>query len=325
MLSEEGYQVSSAGSVDEALAFLERNRFDVMLCDNLIPRRPGESLVAEVRERWPRTFVVSVTGAASEQSARRLLEEGPFYHVMKPFRFDQVVRVLEVIRSEIDLRARIAPVQSVSEAVEALIRDGLEIGVLGPFSLRLPAGVHPLADVPWDRGVLATVVESFLQVSDRPSILVVLSEGWVRERGRVRIVDLIRQLRIRMEGVGPLVLGIDEGAFSQRDVLVLRESLSFPKIPFEGSGFAERQRRLILHMLASGPKRLDQLQSTLDPEEAEAGPYFLDNLVSHGLIQFGGGLYRLTHDGERAAQATAELERSPSIASGGSRIFTLQH
>lgn len=323
-LSGEGYPVSPAGSVDEALVYLERERFDVLLCDNHMPKRSGESLVAEVRTRWPATIVVSVTGAASDRAARRMLEEGPFYHVMKPFRVQQIHRVLDTIRSEIDLRSRIAPRQRLSDVVEGLKRDGLEVGAVGLPSLTSHSDVRWLADDPQDPRRLAAAVESFLTDSIRPSILVELSEGWVRDRGRERVIDVVRQLRAQMEGAGPLVLGIAEGAFSQRDVLVLRECLSFPTVRFEGCGIAGHQRRAILRMLSTGPKRENPLLSALDSDEVEAGSYFLDNLVAHGLVHLRGDLYRLTKDGEKAAQAIAELETNPSVASGGSRLFTLQ-
>ena len=324
LLSEDGHSVSSAGSVDEALGFLERDRFDVLLCDNVMPRRTGESLVTEVRRRWPAIFVVSVTGAASERAARRMLEEGPFYHIMKPFRSQQIYRVLDSIRSEMAFRSRIAPHQCLSDVLEGLIRDGLEVGMVGPSSPpRLP-GLQSLADDPHHPGALEGAVETFLAGSNRPSLLVELSEDGMRDRDPARVIDLVRQLRVRMEGAGPLVVGIAERAFSQLDVLALRESLSFPTVRFGGYEIAGRQRRAILRTLSTGPKRVDQLLSALDPEEAEAGSYFLDNLVAHGWVRREGDLYRLTKDGEKASLAAGELERSPSVTSGGSRLFTLQ-
>lgn len=323
LLAEEGYPVEAAVSADQAIGMLERARFDVMLCDNRMPKRSGESLIQEVQSRWPCVMIVGVTGAPSERSARRMLEEGPYYYVPKPFRMEQVTRVLAVVRSEAELRGRVAPPRPASEVLGELIRSGLTVGLVSarppipkPLQLALP-------DDPRDPGTLLRAIERFLVEFKQPAVLLEFSQEWVGSHGRPEAIRLVREIRSRMEGIGPLAVGIDHEAFSHRDVLVLRESLSFPNVPFEGYGIVGRHRRAVLRALASGPKGLDQLRTTMDVGESEVIHYFLDNLLAHRLAAVQSGSYRLTKDGERAALTIGEIDHSPSVASGGSRMFTL--
>ena len=322
-LTEQGYPLKSASSAEEALGLLEREGFDVLLCDNKMPRRSGAELIAEVRSRWPSIFIVSVTGAASEQTTRRMLEDGPYHYLLKPFRLSQITRVLNIVRSELELRSRVAPGRSLDEVLDELLRDGLHVGILGTDLGTARMGISILPDDPTNPAGLPKSLEAFVRTTSNPSVVLLLADRWLRNRGHSKALEFVRWLRSRMEGVGPLVLGIERSVLSQREVLVLRETLSFPSVTFEGFGGSGRQRRALLRSLSTGPKREGQLQLALEPQEAEAGPYFLDDLVAHGLIERHSGLYRLTSDGEKEAQAIGELERSPSMASGGSRIFTL--
>ena len=315
--------MKTAASVDEAVSLLETKRFDVVLCDNKMPRRSGEELVDEVRTRWPSTFIVSVTGAASEKTARRMLEEGPYYYLPKPFRLSRISEILEVVRSEIEFRSRVAPARPLEEVISGLLADGLTVGLIGGDSASTRPGVTVLPEVSPNSSGIPEPIAEFLGRSSQTSLVLLATDDWVRRTGRSHTLEIVRLLRARMSGVGPLLVALEGEALSQRDVLVMREALSFPTVPLEGFGIAGRQRRSIVRSLSSGPKRAPALLEALTAEEADAGVYFLENLVAHHLVELHDGLYRLTHDGEKAAQAIFEIERSPSVAPGGSRLFTI--
>jgi two-component system, NtrC family, response regulator HupR/HoxA len=56
------FDVEDAEDASAALAVLGRRQVALMLCDQLMPGKSGTDLAADVRERWPGTRVVLLTG-----------------------------------------------------------------------------------------------------------------------------------------------------------------------------------------------------------------------------------------------------------------------
>ncbi|MDD5330905.1 MAG: response regulator, partial [Sulfuricella sp.] len=52
---EEEFEVYTASGADEALALLEHEWVDVILCDQRMPGTSGVDFLRQVRERWPDT------------------------------------------------------------------------------------------------------------------------------------------------------------------------------------------------------------------------------------------------------------------------------
>jgi signal transduction histidine kinase len=68
--------VTLAGSGSEALAFLERDRFDVIVCDLMMPGMSGIELFDQLRTRNPEQArrIIFVTGGAFTEDARQFLD-----------------------------------------------------------------------------------------------------------------------------------------------------------------------------------------------------------------------------------------------------------
>ncbi|HEX4385383.1 MAG TPA: response regulator [Myxococcales bacterium] len=86
-LSSEGYAVSGVGSVDDALALIEKPdpNIDVLLTDLRMPSRDGFDLLEVVREKLPRTRCVLISAFASARDYDAALERGAVAVVSKPF------------------------------------------------------------------------------------------------------------------------------------------------------------------------------------------------------------------------------------------------
>lgn len=64
-LQEMGYHVAQAAGCDEALALLaDDDRFDLVLCDFVMPGADGAVVAARIRSRWPRLPIVFMSGHA---------------------------------------------------------------------------------------------------------------------------------------------------------------------------------------------------------------------------------------------------------------------
>lgn len=76
-------EVRRCYSCDEACAVLNRNRVDILLTDIEMPGASGLELHRMVRERWPMTRVIYLTGYSDFDYARRALKQRAFAYVLK--------------------------------------------------------------------------------------------------------------------------------------------------------------------------------------------------------------------------------------------------
>ncbi|MCI4369577.1 MAG: response regulator, partial [Thermoplasmata archaeon] len=88
ILRDDGHEVHSAPSVPKAIEELEREDFDAVFSDLKMPRQSGLVLLRDVRQRWPQTLVVMITGFATVETAVDAMKLGAFDYIRKPFTID---------------------------------------------------------------------------------------------------------------------------------------------------------------------------------------------------------------------------------------------
>jgi CheY-like chemotaxis protein len=76
-------KVFAAETAEEALSFLERHACHVVLADYNLPGMNGLRLLEHIRESWPETRVVLVTGAKDEHIAVSAMKAGAADYVSK--------------------------------------------------------------------------------------------------------------------------------------------------------------------------------------------------------------------------------------------------
>ena len=89
LLSEE-HDCQTAESAEEALARLEVDDYDVVLTDISMPGLSGLELLGQVRQRYPNTPVIIISGIADQEHAQGLIRLGAFEYLLKPFRIEVV-------------------------------------------------------------------------------------------------------------------------------------------------------------------------------------------------------------------------------------------
>ena len=98
-----GWQASFATQGLEALALLEKDRFDVVLTDMLMPEMDGLQLVQAIRAKYPLVPVILMTAHGSEEIAVKALQKGAASYVPKKNLARElaktVVEVLEVAQA----------------------------------------------------------------------------------------------------------------------------------------------------------------------------------------------------------------------------------
>jgi DNA-binding NtrC family response regulator len=86
ILEREGYSVSTASGARQALAYLAKADFQVMVSDVKMPEMNGFELLKEVKGRYPRMAVVMMTAFGDEQTVQQALGLGADGYVAKPFK-----------------------------------------------------------------------------------------------------------------------------------------------------------------------------------------------------------------------------------------------
>jgi CheY-like chemotaxis protein len=95
MLRQQGHQVATAASGEEALARLCAERFEVLVTDlGLGTGMNGWELARQVRQRWPEMRIVLATGWAPGIDSEQARATGIRAVVAKPYRMGDLRRAL---------------------------------------------------------------------------------------------------------------------------------------------------------------------------------------------------------------------------------------
>ena len=93
-LQRVGYDVATAGSLDEARRLLARQQFHLVLLDVRLPDGNGLDLLQEIREAAPATEIVMLTAFGTVQEAILALKQGAHDFLTKPCKLDELEAVL---------------------------------------------------------------------------------------------------------------------------------------------------------------------------------------------------------------------------------------
>jgi len=132
MLTKEGYQVTCAKSGREAIALLEKDRFDLMLCDIRLGDITGLDVLRAAKKSDSDIVSIMISAYASTESAVEAMNEGAYDYVPKPFNTDEL---MDTIVKALDLRT----VEHEKKILDDELKKNLHFGMLVGNS---PAMVH---------------------------------------------------------------------------------------------------------------------------------------------------------------------------------------
>jgi DNA-binding NtrC family response regulator len=98
-LENEGYAVAAAGDGDEAITTLRDRTFDLVLLDIKMPRVDGFEVLRFIKERFPSTKVIMLTGFADLKNAIESKKLGAEDFVSKPYDLVDLLTTIERVLS----------------------------------------------------------------------------------------------------------------------------------------------------------------------------------------------------------------------------------
>lgn len=95
LLEREGYDVSVAGSAEDALCLMESTLFDLVLSDVNMPGLTGIELLARIKEKSPETAVLMLTAFSAADQAVEAMKLGAYDYVFKPFKNEEIKQLIK--------------------------------------------------------------------------------------------------------------------------------------------------------------------------------------------------------------------------------------
>jgi DNA-binding NtrC family response regulator len=104
VMKKEGYDVTATQSGPNALKLLEEQQFDIVLTDLRMEKVDGMQILKKSRDLYPDTEVIMITGYATLDSAVEAMKHGAFYYIAKPFKLDEVRKVVAEAAHKVRLK-----------------------------------------------------------------------------------------------------------------------------------------------------------------------------------------------------------------------------
>ncbi len=195
-LKEFGYQNDVAENIGDGRYFLGIRNYNLVLLDWMLPDGNGVDIIAEIKERSPKTAVIVLSARDDKESEIEALRAGADDYIKKPFDFE-----ILLVRIEAKLRFGTSNIIEVEELVinpeeEKIIYQGKDIELKGkPFEVLTHLAMHKdqivskeqLLDAIWEEPELVTpnvievAINQIRQKMDKP--LGITTIETVRRRG----------------------------------------------------------------------------------------------------------------------------------------------
>ncbi|HXX58272.1 MAG TPA: sigma-54 dependent transcriptional regulator [Thermodesulfovibrionales bacterium] len=94
ILKPEGYTVETCADGLEGLKALHDHSFDLVLTDLMMPDMNGIELLKKIREHWPDTEVILITGFGTVKTAVEALKYGAYDYIEKPFTPEELLNIV---------------------------------------------------------------------------------------------------------------------------------------------------------------------------------------------------------------------------------------
>jgi DNA-binding NtrC family response regulator len=79
-----GFSVETAHSGNEAMKYIEKNHFEIVICDIIMPGMKGTELLQKVKKQYPMTHVIMITGYVSLEHLLTCMRYGADTCIFKP-------------------------------------------------------------------------------------------------------------------------------------------------------------------------------------------------------------------------------------------------
>lgn len=113
-LTRNSFDVSSATSGTSAMEYLAKEHYDLVLCDYRLEDTDGKEMLVKIKENYPKTGVIIITGYSDIKLAVELIKLGAYDYITKPLYPDEILNTInKAIETQIALNESINGTESI--------------------------------------------------------------------------------------------------------------------------------------------------------------------------------------------------------------------
>ena len=182
---KENYRIETAANARDALALLQRKSFHLIISDHLMPGMTGAELLQKVRELYPDTIRIMLTGHADTAAIMGAIKEGAVYRfILKPAQDDDLRVTVALALEQFDI------IKKNKELLSINARQSKEMEALSKSLVsksQLPVFLHQHGLINEQQAQKLYQLHS----SEKRSMLrLVIEKGWVSEK---RVQQLLKK------------------------------------------------------------------------------------------------------------------------------------
>lgn len=111
IISLEGYAVQETSSLKQALKLLEKEVFDIILCDVKLPDGNGVDFVKEAKLKYPSIEIILLTAYGNIPDGVQAMKNGAFDYITKGDDNDKILPLLSRALEKVQLQKRVAALE----------------------------------------------------------------------------------------------------------------------------------------------------------------------------------------------------------------------
>jgi two-component system, NtrC family, response regulator len=112
VLQLEGYQVSQAATAKEAIQFLSKETFQVVISDVKLPDGSGVDLTLRIKQEWPSVEVIVVTAFGTIEDGVKAIKNGAFDYLTKGDHQEKILPLVSKASEKAILQQKVASLES---------------------------------------------------------------------------------------------------------------------------------------------------------------------------------------------------------------------
>lgn len=101
-LEKKGYEVETFTRSRDALQRVREKQFNIVVTDLKMEGVDGMQFLTEVKDRYPDTEVIVITGFATMATAKESFNKGVFDFLAKPFKLGEITEVIQKAEAKIE-------------------------------------------------------------------------------------------------------------------------------------------------------------------------------------------------------------------------------